>query len=183
MSGLSIETVCLGVRFRSMLEARWAIFFNQMGISWEYEPERIQLETKVSVPDFFLPSLGVWFEVKPLQGGGRRESMWPDAKGVVAKTLWPFVLVEGPPHKHRMNVISRVGFGGEVKGIGLFEHAVWCSDGIETNIRIGCQAPASVVFYGPKGPAESVILKSASKSLPPNFHQSVAESKHARFDP
>lgn len=182
MSGLSIETVCLGVKFRSMLEARWAIFFQQMGISWEYEPEKIQLATKVAIPDFFLPSVGVWFEVKPLQGGGRRETMWPDGKGIVEKTGWPFVLGEGPPDRHRMTVISRVGFGSEIKGIGMFEHSIWCSDGIETSIRIGCESLPGTVFFGPKGPADCLILKRQAKSLPPNYQRSVCDSKYAKFE-
>jgi len=28
-----------GITFRSRLEARWAVFFDALGISWEYEPE------------------------------------------------------------------------------------------------------------------------------------------------
>lgn len=34
-----IETVYKGYRFRSRLEARWAVFFDAQGIEWEYEPE------------------------------------------------------------------------------------------------------------------------------------------------
>ena len=181
MSGLSIETVCFGVKFRSMLEARWAIFFNQMGISWEYEPERIQLATKIAIPDFFLPSLGVWFEVKPLAGGGRRETMWPDGKGIVEKTGWPFVLAEGPPDRHRMTVIAKAGIGEEIKGIGLFDKCIWCSEGIETSIRIGCECLSGTVFFGPKGVADCLMLKRQAKSLPPNYQRSISDAKYARF--
>lgn len=34
-----IETVYNGYRFRSRLEARWAVFFDALGIEYEYEPE------------------------------------------------------------------------------------------------------------------------------------------------
>ena len=34
-----IETVYKGDRFRSRLEARWAVFFDAARIKWEYEPE------------------------------------------------------------------------------------------------------------------------------------------------
>ena len=36
-----IPTVYKGYRFRSRLEARWAVFFDACGAKWEYEPEDI----------------------------------------------------------------------------------------------------------------------------------------------
>jgi hypothetical protein len=38
-----IETRYAGCRFRSRLEARWAVFFDRLGIAWEYEPEGFEL--------------------------------------------------------------------------------------------------------------------------------------------
>ena len=35
----SIETNYKGYRFRSRTEARYAIFFDELGIKWEYELE------------------------------------------------------------------------------------------------------------------------------------------------
>lgn len=35
----SIETKYNGFRFRSRLEARWAIFFDMVGLKYEYEVE------------------------------------------------------------------------------------------------------------------------------------------------
>ena len=40
----AIETEYNGYRFRSRLEARWAVFFDAMGIKYEYEPEGFELE-------------------------------------------------------------------------------------------------------------------------------------------
>lgn len=34
-----IQTSYAGHRFRSRLEARWAVFFDAMKIDWEYEPQ------------------------------------------------------------------------------------------------------------------------------------------------
>ena len=39
----AIETKYKGYRFRSRLEARWAVFFDTMGIEWIYEPEGFDL--------------------------------------------------------------------------------------------------------------------------------------------
>ncbi len=35
----AIETLYKGYRFRSRLEARWAVFFDALGLKWEYEKE------------------------------------------------------------------------------------------------------------------------------------------------
>jgi hypothetical protein len=64
----AIETFYRGCRFRSRLEARWAVFFQTLGLSWEYEPEGFTLSTKVPyLPDFLvhLKDKPLWAEVKP----------------------------------------------------------------------------------------------------------------------
>lgn len=49
----AIETNYKGYRFRSRLEARWAIFFDALGIEWEYEKEGYDLgELGWYLPDF-----------------------------------------------------------------------------------------------------------------------------------
>jgi hypothetical protein len=50
-----IETSYKGYRFRSRLEARWAVFFEALGIRWEYEPEGFETRTGRWLPDFYLP--------------------------------------------------------------------------------------------------------------------------------
>lgn len=54
--------------FRSRLEARWAVFFDALGIRWEYEKEGYDLgEAGWYLPDFWLPDLKMWIEVKPTE--------------------------------------------------------------------------------------------------------------------
>lgn len=61
----AIETEYNGYRFRSRLEARWAVFFDAMGIKYEYEKEGYDLgELGYYLPDFWLPELDMWVEVK-----------------------------------------------------------------------------------------------------------------------
>jgi hypothetical protein len=51
--------------FRSTLEASWARTFDHYGISWEYEPKYFTLPSgRAYLPDFHLPELGTWMEVK-----------------------------------------------------------------------------------------------------------------------
>ena len=64
----AIETVYNGYRFRSRLEARWAVFFDAAGISYQYEPDGFETEDGKYLPDFYLPGLlygGIYAEVKP----------------------------------------------------------------------------------------------------------------------
>lgn len=62
----AIETEYNGYRFRSRLEARWAVFFDALGVRYEYEPEGFELPDGRYLPDFYLPDIrdGVYIEVK-----------------------------------------------------------------------------------------------------------------------
>lgn len=61
----AIETSYQGYRFRSRLEARWAVFLDSLGIEYWYEHEGCPLATgRGYLPDFYLPALGCWIEVK-----------------------------------------------------------------------------------------------------------------------
>ena len=60
-----IETRYKGYRFRSRLEARWAVFFDTLGVQWEYEKEGYDLgEAGWYLPDFWLPKYHLFVEVK-----------------------------------------------------------------------------------------------------------------------
>ena len=61
----AIPQTYAGVRFRSTLEADWAATLDSLGIVWQYEPEGIQLPSGALYrPDFYLPRLSTWLEVK-----------------------------------------------------------------------------------------------------------------------
>lgn len=76
----AIETTYDGFRFRSRLEARWAIAFDELGLHFEYEPEGLKVPIRFRtqwypraavlryLPDFYLPDLGLWAEVKGRMG-------------------------------------------------------------------------------------------------------------------
>ena len=72
MHARAIETRYKGYRFRSRLEARWAVFFDALGLKWEYEPEGFELPSGRYLPDFKVEYLGrdssetrfEWFECK-----------------------------------------------------------------------------------------------------------------------
>jgi hypothetical protein len=69
----AINTQYKGYNFRSRLEARWAVFFDALGLKWEYEPEGFEFEDGSRyLPDFKVMYPGrddseihhIWFEVK-----------------------------------------------------------------------------------------------------------------------
>ena len=60
----AIETSYQGCRFRSRLEARWAVFFDRAGVAWQYEPQGFAIGGRPYLPDFLLPDSGTWVEVK-----------------------------------------------------------------------------------------------------------------------
>lgn len=63
-----IETHYNGYRFRSRLEARWAVFFDAAGIKYEYEPEGYMLKDGTKyLPDFWLPDFDIFAEIKANQ--------------------------------------------------------------------------------------------------------------------
>ena len=61
-----IPTYWKGRYFRSRLEARWAVFFDSLGIAYEYEKEAYPVGNGIHyLPDFWLIDLKFWVEIKP----------------------------------------------------------------------------------------------------------------------
>lgn len=60
-----IETIYKGYKFRSRLEAKWAVFFDEVGVRWVYEPEGFDIDGKWYLPDFWLPDDEWFLEIKP----------------------------------------------------------------------------------------------------------------------
>jgi hypothetical protein len=62
----NIPTRYKKVLYRSRLEARWAVFFDELGIKHIYEHEGFNLANgEYYLPDFYLPYYGIYCEVKP----------------------------------------------------------------------------------------------------------------------
>ena len=54
----AIETYYNGYRFRSRLEARWAVFFDALNVEYDYEPEGYTKNDVTYLPDFRVPCYG-----------------------------------------------------------------------------------------------------------------------------
>lgn len=90
----AIETEYAGHRFRSRLEARWAVFFDAFGIKWAYEPQGYELGNgQKYLPDFWLPGCfnSCWVEVK----GAPTEADWIKLHAATAADGLPLSYEEG----------------------------------------------------------------------------------------
>lgn len=87
----AIETAYKGHRFRSRLEARWAVFFDEIRLEWWYEPEGYILNAGWYLPDFFLPALQIHVEVKPTDSADITKP-WE-----FMRCVGPILIVAGPP--------------------------------------------------------------------------------------
>ena len=77
-----------------LLEARWAVFFDALGVKWEYEKEGFELEDGTRyLPDFWLPERGVWVEVKGEKKDGDTNKAWE----LSVQSGLPSVVVWGLP--------------------------------------------------------------------------------------
>lgn len=101
-----IETVYKGFRFRSRLEARWAIFFDRLNLRYEYELEGFRLPSGAGyLPDFFLPDLDVHVEIKP-----HRTIPYADLKKIEEFALVGgknVLLIVGTPTQEEMFLVNR----------------------------------------------------------------------------
>lgn len=72
-----IETIYKGYRFRSRLEARWAVFFDAIGAQYEYEPEGFEMpDGTLYLPDFYLHGV---------RGRGGAPDIYVEIKGALSK--------------------------------------------------------------------------------------------------
>ena len=97
MNGIrAIETHYRGYRFRSRTEARWAVFFDALGVRWEYERQGYDLPTGPYLPDFWLPDQGYWIEIKGTPPTEREEALCSE---LASATGSPVYLHVGNPEQ------------------------------------------------------------------------------------
>ena len=91
----TIPTLYKGYNFRTRLEARWAVFFDHLGVQWDYESEGYTLGNGLRyLPDFWLPNNNMWVDVKP----GPADAMALEkARRLFAKSKYPLFLANGMP--------------------------------------------------------------------------------------
>ncbi len=117
----AIETVYNGYRFRSRLEARWAVFFDTLGIKYEYEKEGYDLDGTWYLPDFWLPKHELWVEIK---GGHPTESEMDKAAKLTEHTHKRTSILWGNIKTDHNSTYSFALFKTGKAGMGSREE--WC---------------------------------------------------------
>lgn len=83
-----------GYEMRSHSETRWAALMDSIGISWLYEPQVVTTRHGHYLPDFFLPAVEVFVEVK---GPGPTEVEVEKAQDAECSTGFPVIFAHGKP--------------------------------------------------------------------------------------
>lgn len=97
------------ILFRSRLEARWAVYFDQLGINWLYEPEYDDVEFGGCLilykPDFYLTDYDLWVEVKAVS---IRHLSDNEIRKIVgwAKNYLEILVLSGPPRIPKENTAA-----------------------------------------------------------------------------
>lgn len=95
MTLTAIETEYKGHRFRSRTEARWAVFFDAIGITWDYEKDGYDLGAEGKyLPDFWLPKSRVHAEVKGQEFTVREVNL---CRLLAQRSAHPVVMLPGTP--------------------------------------------------------------------------------------
>jgi len=114
-----IPTTYAGIEFRSRLEARWAMYFDLLGVEWIYEMEGFDLGNGFYyLPDFYLPKFDVYCEVKPFQ---QDDHKW---KKFTENGKYRLILLFGKVHTLACPILR-----GSVKVIIPHEDSAFCEYG------------------------------------------------------
>jgi hypothetical protein len=98
----SIPTTYNGVRYRSKLEAAWAEFFDRHRMKFAYESEGFNFDGVWYLPDFYLPEIKTFVEVKGILDETDKDKLFALAKVEAPKGIM-VVLAEAPAgEKYRL---------------------------------------------------------------------------------
>lgn len=166
-----IPTVYKDCLFRSRLEARWAVFFDELGLKWEYEPEGFQLSNGIwYLPDFWLPDFsgGVWCEVKP---DWESEEKWDKAFQFAKEARVTVWLCEGMPAARNYTVLSVEPFGDSQNILYIDTQCVPLFDEAKNENR----------FFWHSGLSDDAIEKSV-RAAHPKLYRAIQAARSARFE-
>ncbi|PKN68488.1 MAG: hypothetical protein CVU54_14315 [Deltaproteobacteria bacterium HGW-Deltaproteobacteria-12] len=198
----AIDTVYKEYRFRSRLEARWAVFFDAVGLPFDYEKEGFVLDDGTKyLPDFWLPSLNMWAEIK--SEINIIESISLDSCLFSASVIqhlrscelfqlmrrfrnsqqWPVACIIGQPGKHRIWF-----FGWDLSNTsgGEFEddNALWCIANGQVTLDVHIKSPDREIYsdslYGPV--LEHFTYARDHRYIVGPIEDALKQARQARFE-
>lgn len=184
-----IQTQYAGCRFRSRIEARHAVFFDALKVRWDYEPEGFDLgATGRYLPDFFLPELNCWVEIKgQVPGAGERVKAEVLAQQSQQSVFIFYGGMEVPVERkteHGLEIVN----GTQAIGFGLRPYP-WGGVAFKQlpAIWVECQACRGVQIVGIKKDGKPTMngCGCLSASLQPKssrMQNAYAKARGARFE-
>jgi hypothetical protein len=170
-----IETVYRGYRFRSRLEARWAVFFDQCGQSFEYEYEGYHLPSGSYLPDFYFPQFAAFLEVKP-------SHLLPSAHFEFEFPYSEYPIRDDFPRE----IVLLWELSQKLKLAG--ESVIVYGDPVDVFCDQGCERPGGTVAIDPrKGPRNGCgllfhFLFDPRSKTPEEFIAAAYTAREARFE-
>ena len=99
----AIETEYRGYKFRSRTEARWAVWFDEMDIPFEYEKEGYDLDGTYYLPDFWIDCWDSFVEIKGVEWDKLPSVDKIKVRKLAYHSRKPVIVLSGvPAHKEYM---------------------------------------------------------------------------------
>jgi len=128
----AIETVYNGYRFRSRLEARWAVFFTCVDVEYVYEFEGYTDGNIKYLPDFYIAQFDAFFEIKPYTGKNScvDDVSWEKAVMLSSLSNKLVYFLCGEPYFNGFDILKYEGYilGSQGPGVpfGSDNFYFWC---------------------------------------------------------
>lgn len=158
MSINPIETRYAGRRYRSRIEARWAVLFDCLGVAFEYEPDCFEVGGRRYLPDFWLRRQNLFVEVK---GKDPTDEEKAKCAALARETAVETLIAIGGPQE-RFQIIRFAQDGEEHEGLWViaWDKFAECGMWLVREDHASWIGP-SFRAYEPAGPMFSGVLEEA----------------------
>lgn len=175
----AIETSYAGYRFRSRLEVRWAVFFDRLGISWEYEAEGYVIGGRPYLPDFklaFADGRTIFAEVKHSDTDEYEGEHVELCRGLACTLGHPVLLLIGPPAYRMYHQFTSTLAAGEYMAV------FFTDSGPIVNVADGYWFSGAVMNERTGALEFPHNERAARKSFGPGLVDAVTAARSARFE-
>lgn len=175
MTLVAKKTVYQGYKFNSRLEATWACYFDLMGVPWLYEVDAYNLDGLTYIPDFWLPELKMWLEIKgELMTDERGMKIMEKARRLAVLSGHPVILTFNDPLDQKC-----VAFGVQ-GGFYPAAHFTLCPHCGAFGLHV--RTEAGVKFLCPKkGEHREKIAVAAARGLHRALFEAAQAVRQRRF--